>query len=81
MTYTLELTNEEVATLHFVGHRYAWAPPLEECLISEKGANVVFMTECEAWEWCDEVNEEGGTFPLASPEFAVKLYSFMDSII
>jgi len=75
--YTLKLTDEEVKALRFVGNRYAWAPPLEECLYN----NVVNFTESEMWEWVDAVNDEGGTFPLASPSFAVKLREFMDSLI
>ena len=75
--YELKLADDEVRALDFVGNRYAWAPPLLECCHE----NVVRFTECEMWEWVDAVNDEGGTFPLASPKFAVKLHEFMNSLI
>jgi len=78
--YELKLTDDEVKALHWVGTRYAWAPPLLECCHN----NVVRFTECEMWQWsCDVLfdNHEECTFPLASPQFAIKLHTFMDTLI
>lgn len=76
--YKLKLTDDEVSALCFISDRYAWAGILYANLVQPE--QEVRLLEHESWEWIDAVNDEGGTFPLASPEFTNKLYTFWTSL-
>jgi len=75
--YRLELSNDEVQALQFIGKRYEWSEYLLACL----EGNVVMMTEREAWNWRDDVDSDDSPFPMASPSFAQKLSDFYWEVI
>lgn len=76
--YVLELTPDEVSAFEFANGRYAWATEMLPYLDDEKCA--VMMTESEAWDWLDSLDGEHG-FPLAAPNLASKLQSFLNGIV
>lgn len=82
--YTLNLTEEDLDTIHFVGNRYGWAQSLLDAHL-ESGANIV--PENVAWSIRDGIDEdmEGNhdAFPMldSRSELAEKLYEFYNSIV
>jgi hypothetical protein len=80
--YTLELTEEDVSTIGFVGGRYSWSDVL--CKY-DVGTNEI--PEHEAWEIRDafESDMEGGhsPFPMLNPnsDLYQKLQDFWDKIV
>ena len=80
--YNITLTQEDVETISFVGHRYAWAEALSGLT---EGENII--PEHEAWEimFAFESDTEGGHqfFPMLNlqSELAGKLFAFLDSIV
>lgn len=75
-TYKLELTPVEVSALTFIRGRYQWP----EVLIASLVGNTIELNESELWNWVADVEtdmENGHSpFPLASHEFAEKLWHF-----
>lgn len=76
--YTLHLTSPEVDCLAFVYSRYSWAKMLYDNL-DEHGT--IKLAEHEAWQWIDDVEDEGGSFSLANEDLAKKLVALYDSIV
>ena len=82
MTYVLTLSSDDVETIAFVGHRYAWS---EALLSLEPGDNS--LTEPEAWSIKNafERDTEGGhaPFPMlaAESDLAKRLHDFWNAIV
>ena len=82
MAYTLNLTEEDILTIAFVGGRYSWSTALR-CL--EVGKNEI--AEHEAWEIMEAIDEdmEGGHswFPMLDDTSGLyaKLQDFWESIV
>lgn len=80
--YKLNLTESDIETIDFVGHRYNWSESLRDM---EQGENEI--PEHEAWEIRDmfDLDTEGGHsyFPMLdhSSELCAKLIQFMDEIV
>ncbi len=80
--YTLTLTQSEIETIAFVGHRYGWSDSLRDM---SEGENKI--PEHEAWSIRDmfDSDTEGGHsyFPMLShsSELCSKLIQFMDEIV
>lgn len=81
MAYTITLTEEDTKTIDFIGSRYLWS---EACSVLDVGVNE--LTESEAWELSEAINEDledhRGMLPLLSPSSSLytKLIDFIDSI-
>lgn len=84
MAYRINLTEEDIDTIDFVGHRYAWSEALQG-LASEPGELV--LAEHEAWELAEafESDCEGGhsMFPMLDTDSDLyrKLWAFLDRIV
>ena len=80
--YTIELSEDDVRTIAFVGSRYAWS---EALLALEVGRNE--LTEPEAWGIAEafDSDAEGGhsMFPMLDLHSALaeKLAAFRNSIV
>ena len=80
--YTLELSEQDVKTIGFVGYRYGWSDSL-----SHLSAGINEIPEHEAWEINEacESDTEGGHsfFPMLDPrsDLAGKLSDFLQSIV
>lgn len=80
--YHLELTEDDLNTIHFVGGRYSWSEALSQFGIGDNP-----MMEHEAWSLSEafEADTEGGhsPFPMLrhDSDLATKLFSFWDSIV
>ena len=80
--YTLELTQEDISTIAFVGYRYGWSESL-----SDLGEGTNELAEHEAWELLSafESDTEGGHsfFPMLShdSELAGKLFELMGEVV
>lgn len=80
--YTLALTQEDIDTIGFVGHRYAWSEALGGL---GEGDNPLAEHEAWALQEAFEQDTEGGHsfFPMLSheSELAGKLFTLMESIV
>ena len=82
--YELNLTEDEMDAVAFVGGRYEWSRAL---LFHLDDSGYAELTEPEAWEIRDafEADTEGGhsPFPLLAPDCALyqKLNRLWDSIV
>ena len=80
--YTLHLTEEDISTIAFVGHRYGWSDTL-----SSLGEGKNEIPERKAWDIISAFNEdtEGGHsfFPMLNhqSDLARKLFHFMEEIV
>jgi hypothetical protein len=80
--YILEMTQDDLDTIGFVGNRYAWSESISH--LSE-GTNDI--SESEAWgiKEAIEADMEGGhdAFPMLDPrsDLCDKLYNFYEEII
>ena len=94
MSYRIELSEQDMYTIAFVGGRYAWSDvlySLADCFRGEGGCPTspvtLVLAEHEAWELSAafESDTEGGhsLFPMLDgrSELASKLHSFMQSIV
>lgn len=81
--YQLELNDDDIGTIHFVGNRYCWSDALMS--ICHEGINEI--PEHKAWKLSEafEKDTEGNhsMFPMLDPHsnLARKLYAFFDSIV
>lgn len=81
--YTLQLTADDIQTIHFVGHRYQWSAWLSEH--ASEGENR--LAEHETWEFREacEADAQGGhsLFPMLNPrsDLADKLGALLESIV
>lgn len=73
----LTLTQDDMDTINFVGHRYGWS----DLAMLEVGTNEI--EEHELWEWKDAVENDDAMFTLLNPnsELFEKLFNLYDSII
>ena len=82
MVYKIELTQEDVDAIAFVGHRYGWSKALGGL---DVGVNEI--AELEAWEIAHEFagDTDGGhqAFPMLDTRSALaqKLIDFWQSIV
>ncbi len=82
MAYTLTLTDDDLNTIAFVGHRYGWSNVLRPL---ESGENEI--AEWYAWDIRAAIDEdmEGGhsAYPMLDPQsdLAVKLTNLYQSIV
>ena len=81
--YTLTLTESEMDTIGWVGHRYCWSDALwQNCEIGENR-----IPEHVAWELQEafENDTEGGHSPFPCLDYSSELYrkltEFWDSIV
>lgn len=85
MGYSIELTQQDIDTIYFVGGRYCWSDSLQNKIDGEPGT--LELEEHEAWGLNDdfESDTEGGhsLFPMLDPTSALasKLYHFMGEIV
>jgi len=81
--YVLELTDDDMRTIHFVGGRYCWS----DALARHCHAGTNRIPEFVAWEikQAFEDDTDGGHsfFPMLDQhsELATKLFSFLESIV
>lgn len=78
MTYQLELTEDDIDTIAFIGGRYSWPSSLMHLA---SGLNEI--EEHEAWEILEAFEDEDFTFPMLDPhsELAEKLLAFWQSVV
>lgn len=91
MPYRLELTEQDLHTLYFVGHRYCCGSMLIEAIQKYEewrvdNTNCVYhLPEHVAWQISEYINldtEDGTTeHPLLAGELWSKLLEFKDSIV
>lgn len=81
MTYILELTEDDMEVISFVGNRYSWSQALCRMEAGEHD-----LTESEAWNLVAQFEEDGegnhGLFPMLdrSCDLYGKLTEFMEDI-
>ena len=78
--YTLNLTDEDLETIYYVGNRYGWSHNLLDIGVSI-GENT--LTESEAWYFNEGVEEDEGTFPMLDDrsELYTKFNNLLNSIV
>ena len=88
ITYTIELTNDDIKDINWVGDRYRWSLGLLNVIyFDDNDKPICQMEEWEAWGLKEEFDRDtwGGHmfFPLLHPrsKLATKLYDFMESIV
>jgi len=80
--YTLDLTQDDLSTISFIGNRYSWSQSL---LHLEEGKNSI--AESQAWEIKDAIEEDmvGGhdAYPMLDThsELCDKLHKFYVEIV
>ena len=84
MSYTLILTEDDIETIAFVGHRYCWSDQLLSIGV-EAGENTI--SEPDAWLFSEamDADMDGGHsgFPMLDPrsELIDKLIQFWQDIV
>lgn len=78
MTYQLELTEDDLDTIAFVGGRYYWSDSLRHL-----GVGINEIEERDAWEIIEAFEEDDFLFPMLDPhsDLAEKLLDFWQSVV
>jgi len=63
--YVLEITDQDIKTIKFVGHRYSWSDILLDYIVVNCFEHLqIEMTEAEAHDWKQAIEEEDSLFTL-----------------
>lgn len=87
MAYRIRITDDEMDSLSYIGERYEYASVLVDALEPSpdfeetSNGDVYTLSESDAWEFAEAVEEEDGHLPLLGGELRAKVQTLLDNIV
>jgi len=82
MAYKIRITDDEMDSLGFIADRYTYADVLYDALEQDGDDEELYhISEPDAWEFMEAVEEEDGHLPLMGGELATKVQALLDNIV
>ena len=82
MAYKIRITEPEMESLGFIADRYNYASVLYDALKQDdEDEDLWHLSEADAWEFNDAVEDEDGYLPLMGGELATKVQAILDNIV
>ncbi len=84
--YTIQLDNNSINAINFVGYRYMWSDILStyEPTVNDDGSMQIELSEADAFILHDAIlNDDSGFLPCLSPNSLLyqELYNFINSVV
>lgn len=81
MGYRIRISDDEMEALNYIGARYEYAKVLADALEETDTSGVYEISEADAWEFSEAVEDEDGHLPLLGGSLADRVQALLDNII